>query len=228
MSEAVRSMFAGISGRYDLMNSVITLGMHQAWRRRAVALSGVKPGDRVLDCASGTGDFALAFADVTGTGGHVTATDFCREMLDYLPAKVRSDRHAITIELADAMSLHYASGMYDVVSIAYGIRNVDDPRVALSEMIRVLKPGGRLVVIETGQPSGLMKLPFALFRPLIPVAGRLIAGNSDAYSYLPRTAREFPYGDAFVALLNEHSRVRNVRSIPLFFGVSYIYVATVD
>ncbi|MFM8569343.1 MAG: ubiquinone/menaquinone biosynthesis methyltransferase [Candidatus Kapaibacterium sp.] len=228
MSEAVRSMFAGISGRYDLMNSVITLGMHQAWRRRAVALSGVKPGDRVLDCASGTGDFALAFADVTGTGGHVTATDFCREMLDYLPAKVRSDRHAITIELADAMSLHYASGSYDVVSIAYGIRNVDDPRVALSEMIRVLKPGGRLVVIETGQPSGLMKFPFALFRPLIPVAGRLIAGNSDAYSYLPRTAREFPYGSAFASMVKEHTRVRDVRVFPLFFGVSYIYVATVD
>jgi demethylmenaquinone methyltransferase/2-methoxy-6-polyprenyl-1,4-benzoquinol methylase len=228
MSEAVRSMFAGISGRYDLMNSVITLGMHQAWRRKAVTLSGAKTADRVLDCASGTGDFALAFADVVGTSGHVTATDFCREMLDYLPPKINPDLQSITVEVADAMALPYQSGVYDVVSIAYGIRNVDDPRVALGEMIRVLKPGGRLVVIETGQPTGFMKIPYALFRPLIPLAGRLIAGNSEAYSYLPRTALAFPYGQAFVAMLKEHSRVREARAYPLFFGVSYIYVATVS
>lgn len=227
MSEAVRSMFAGISGRYDLMNSVITLGMHQAWRRKAVSLSGVKSGDNVLDCASGTGDFALAFADVVGKSGHVAATDFCREMLDYLPDKIRGDRHSISIELADAMALQYASGTYDVVSIAYGIRNVDDPRVALGEMIRVLKPGGRLVVIETGQPTGIMKILYALFRPVIPLAGRIIAGNSEAYSYLPRTALAFPYGQAFVAMLKENPRVREARAYPLFFGVSYIYVATV-
>ena len=138
MSEAVRSMFAGISKRYDLMNTVITLGMHHAWRRRAVGLSSVRAGDRVLDVASGTGDFALEFAEKVGKGGHVTATDFCKEMLDYLPPKINTARHAISIEIADAMHLPYPSASFDVVSIAYGIRNVDDPNIALSEMVRVL------------------------------------------------------------------------------------------
>ena len=209
MSEAVRSMFAGISKRYDLMNTVITLGMHHAWRRRAVGLSSVRAGDRVLDVASGTGDFALEFAEKVGKGGHVTATDFCKEMLDYLPPKINTARHAISIEIADAMHLPYPSASFDVVSIAYGIRNVDDPNIALSEMVRVLK------------------VLYEMFRRIIPIAGKLIAGNSDAYSYLPRTASQFPYGSEFVRMMRNQPAVREAVAYPLFFGVSYIYVATV-
>ncbi len=227
MSEAVRTMFAEISGRYDLMNSVITFGMHHAWRRRAVRLSKAQAGDRVLDCAAGTGDLALAFKKVVGPGAQVIATDFCEDMLEHIPAKAQKLGLDVDIAWADAMHLDYADQSFDITSIAYGIRNVDNPRVALGEMIRVLKDGGRLVVLETGQPRGFMSVLFKVFRKFIPLAGRLIAGHSAAYEYLPETASRFPSGDDFVAMIRENPAVRSAEAYSLFFGVSYIYIATI-
>ncbi len=226
MSEEVRSMFAAIAPRYDLMNSVITLGMHHRWRRRTVELAKAHDGESVLDCAAGTGDLAFEFKRSVGSHGRVLATDFCAEMLEGIAPKSKSLQLTVEVELADAMKLPYADQSFDIVSIAYGIRNVDDPRVALREMARVLKPGGRIAVLETGQPKGIMALGYAVFRRLIPLAGRLVASNSDAYTYLPATAAKFPYGEEFVAMLREIPDIVSARAYPLFFGVSYIYIAT--
>ncbi len=228
MSEAVRSMFAQISKRYDLMNSVITFGMHHAWRRRTVRLAKAQENERVLDCATGTGDLAFEFKRAVGSGGKVVATDFCEPMLEHIPAKSQKLGLELEVALADVMHLNYPDESFDIASIAYGIRNVDDPRIALGEMVRVLRDGGRIAVLETGQPKGAMSLVYSVLRHLIPLAGKLIAGNSSAYTYLPETASRFPSGEAFLQLLREQPAVRHAQAYPLFFGVSYIYIATIE
>lgn len=229
MSEAVRSMFADISGKYDFMNTVLTFGLHHSWRRKAVRLSGVAVGMDVLDCASGTGDLALEFKRAVGASGNVTATDFCREMLDYIPAKAQKDGLEVHVEFADAMNLQYSDNCFDVASISYGIRNVDDPITALKQMARVVKNGGKLVVIETGQPEGIMKIGYLLYsKYILPTLGKLLSGNNVAYSYLPKTAHSFPYGSAFVSMMQSTNLLTNCTAHKLLFGASYIYIATVN
>ncbi len=228
MSEAVRSMFADISGHYDVMNSVISLGMHHSWRRRLVRLSEAKAGDRVLDCASGTGDLAFEFKRVVGDKGSVVATDFCEPMLAHIPEKSQQNSLHVDVAVADVMNLPYADNSFDIASIAYGIRNVDDPVQGLSEMCRVVRDGGRIAVLETGQPHGLIRVPFAVFQRLIPLAGRLVAGNRAAYHYLPTTAATFPYGNSFLKLVRAIPTVESAFAFPLFFGVSYLYIVRIS
>ncbi len=139
MSEEVRRMFASISGRYDLLNTVLSLGIHHRWRKRAVRMSGASEGMTVLDCATGTGDLAIAFKKSVGLNGKVIGTDFCAEMLETAPEKSRKKQMSLTWEVADVMNLPYDDDRFDISSIAFGIRNVDDPLAALSEMARVVK-----------------------------------------------------------------------------------------
>ncbi|MBX7153424.1 MAG: ubiquinone/menaquinone biosynthesis methyltransferase [Bacteriodetes bacterium] len=228
MSEEVRQMFADISGEYDFMNTVLTLGMHHGWRRKAVRLSGAAQGMSVLDCASGTGDLAIEFKKAVGGKGKVLATDFCVEMLDYIKPKTEKLGLDIPFEFADAMNLQYADNTFDIASISYGIRNVDDPVVALQQMARVVKNNGKIVVIETGNPTGIMYTGYKLYNNyIVPVLGRMLAGNKDAYTYLPETASRFPFGNAFIELLNKTEMIGTAKAYPLFFGASYIYIATV-
>ena len=142
VSTQVRTMFAGIAKSYDRGNQILSLGLHHRWRAAAVRLSGAKPGDRVLDCATGTGDLALAFHRAVAPTGEVVATDFCAEMLDLARAKAERERRPVRFEAADVMRLPYAEGAFAVSAIAFGIRNVDDPGLSISEMARVVKPGG--------------------------------------------------------------------------------------
>ncbi|MBL7999197.1 MAG: ubiquinone/menaquinone biosynthesis methyltransferase, partial [Candidatus Kapabacteria bacterium] len=229
MSEQVRTMFAAIAGKYDVMNTVLTFGMHHAWRRRAVRLSGAAGGMSVLDCASGTGDLAFEFKKVVGTNGVVVATDFCKEMLDVIPSKSKDNGLALQVEVADAMNLQYPDNSYDIVSISYGIRNVDNPVTALTEMARVTKNGGKLVIIETGMPTGIAKVGYRIFAQyIVPLLGRLIARNTQAYTYLPETASRFPYGNAFATLVRTVPAIADVRVVPLMLGASYIYIASVQ
>jgi len=226
MSEAVRSMFAEISGEYDKMNDVITFGMHKRWRKNAVELSGVKPGMTVLDCASGTGDLAIDFMNNMNSKGTVYATDFCQEMLDYIPNK-SSFTEGFYIQQEDVMQLSFADNMFDIASISYGIRNVDDPLVGLQEMARVVKNGGKLVVVETGNPKGIMKLFYNIFIAVLPVLGSLLAKNRSAYEYLPKTAGKFPFGKEFIAIMERTGMLVDCKAYPQFFGATYIYTATI-
>lgn len=228
MSEEVRSMFAQISGNYDTMNTIISFGMHHGWRRKAVQYSGAHKGNTILDCASGTGDLALEFKKVVGENGVVVATDFCQEMLDYIQPKAQKTNLPVTVELADVMQLQYPTAHFDITSISFGIRNVDNPVQGLSEMARVVKPGGKVVVIETGQPQGINLALFKIYSSVVlPMLGLLFAGNKSAYTYLPKTAAAFPYGAAFVELMNQTKRLHNIQVYPQAFGSAYIYVATV-
>ncbi len=221
-------MFASIARRYDAANEVLSLGVHRGWRRAAVRLSGAVPGDRVLDCATGTGDLALAFKRAVGPTGEVVGTDFCEEMLAPAPAKARRAGLEVRFEVADALALPYADRSFDVASIAFGIRNVDDPVRCLREMARVVRPGGRVVVLEFGQPRGPFGALFRVYsRQVMPALGGLLTGNRSAYEYLPRTAAAFPAGDRFLALMSESGSFSQRGATPLLAGTAYVYVGTV-
>jgi demethylmenaquinone methyltransferase/2-methoxy-6-polyprenyl-1,4-benzoquinol methylase len=222
--DKIRSMFAQISARYDRANTILSAGVHHAWRKKAVRWSGVREGDRVLDCATGTGDLAIAFRRVVGDRGQVIGTDFVPEMLELARGKSRD----ITFEVADVTRLPYEDHAFDVASISFGIRNVNDPAAGISELARVVRPGGRVVVLEFGQPQG--KIFGSLYdfytRRILPRIGGAVTGERDAYEYLQRSAGRFPCGDAFLDLMRRSAKFTSVEFVPLTFGIAYLYKGT--
>lgn len=229
MSEKVRRMFADIADDYDRVNSILSFGVHHAWRSRTVQLSGAREGHHVLDCATGTGDLALEFKEKVGDSGYVLGTDFCKEMIEHAPEKAQEHNLTVDFEVADAMDLPYESDRFDIASIAFGIRNVDDPVQALKEMGRVVKPGGKVVILEFGQPKGLLKYPYEMYSQYImPAVGGWISGNREAYTYLPRTSAEFPAGNNFVNLMKKSNTFTSQMFEKLTGGIAYIYVGTVQ
>ncbi|HJQ40011.1 MAG TPA: bifunctional demethylmenaquinone methyltransferase/2-methoxy-6-polyprenyl-1,4-benzoquinol methylase UbiE [Thermoanaerobaculia bacterium] len=216
--EKIQSMFASIASRYDRTNTILSAGIHHLWRRKTVRWSGAKPGDRVLDCATGTGDLAIAFHKVTG---HVTATDFVPEMIE-LARKKSSD---VTFEVADVTRLPYDDAAFDIASISFGIRNVGDPRKGIAEMARVVKPGGRVMVLEFGQPRRrAFGAPYGFYtRHILPRLGGAITGDRAAYEYLQKSAGRFPCGEEFVALMNDAADFASIDYVPLTMGIAYLY-----
>ena len=179
-------MFDRIAGVYDLMNTVMTAGMHQRWRERAVELARVGPGSRALDVATGTGDLAVA---LRAAGAEVVGCDFSEEML----ARARRKEPAARFEWADALALPYEDDSFDAATVGFGARNFADLGRGLAEMARVVRPGGRLVVLEITTPQ---RPPLSTFFSLwfdraVPALGRL-AGDPDAYTYLPSSVKRFP------------------------------------
>jgi demethylmenaquinone methyltransferase / 2-methoxy-6-polyprenyl-1,4-benzoquinol methylase len=185
----VRAMFDRIARVYDLMNSVMTAGLHHRWRERAVDLAQVGRGARALDVATGTGDLAIELARRVGPEGRVTGSDFSEAMLD-LARQKSPDVH---FEWGNALELAYADASFDAVTVGFGARNFSDLPQGLREMARVAKPGGRVVVLEITTPQ---RPPLSWFFGLwfdrvVPMLGKL-AGDPDAYSYLPNSVRRFP------------------------------------
>jgi demethylmenaquinone methyltransferase/2-methoxy-6-polyprenyl-1,4-benzoquinol methylase len=187
-------MFDRIAGVYDLMNTAMTAGMHHRWRERAVERAELEPGAAALDVCCGTGDLALELALRVGVEGTVVGCDFSEPMLELARRKAR-DRHMgqARFEWADALELPYPDGTFDAVTVGFGARNLADLDRGLGEMSRMLKPGGRLVILEITQPR---RPPLSLFYSLwfdriVPALGT-IAGDHEAYSYLPRSVRRFP------------------------------------
>jgi demethylmenaquinone methyltransferase/2-methoxy-6-polyprenyl-1,4-benzoquinol methylase len=182
-------MFDRIARVYDLMNSVMTAGMHHRWRERAVDVSGVGPGARALDVATGTGDLAIALERRVGPAGQVIGSDFSEQMLEL----ARRKSPAVEFEWGNALELPYEDESFDAVTVGFGARNFSDLSAGLAEMARVTRPGGRVVVLEITTPQ---RPPLAWFFRIwfdrvVPMLGR-IAGDPDAYSYLPNSVRRFP------------------------------------
>lgn len=184
----VRSMFAAIAGKYDLNNRLHSFWQDEAWRRKAVRIAQVKPTDRVLDVACGTGDLTRAFA--RANPAQVVGVDFTPEMLVIARQKI----DGIEFHEGDAMDLQFEDGSFDVLSIAFGIRNVADPPKALAEFRRVLKPGGRLIVLEFADPPfpPIRWMNNLYTRHIMPTTATLISGDkSGAYKYLPKSVETF-------------------------------------
>lgn len=191
----VRAMFDRIAGLYDAMNSVMTAGLHHRWRARAADLAAVPRGGRALDVATGTGDLALELARRLGPGGEVIGTDFSPRMLERARSKaaaVVADER-LRFEPANALELPYPDDAFDAATVGFGARNFASLERGLGEMTRVVKPGGRVVVLEITTPT---RPPLSYFFGLwfdliVPAIGRLV-GDPDAYSYLPSSVRRFP------------------------------------
>src|SRR3954468_7927515 len=182
-------MFDRIAGVYDLMNSVMTAGLHHRWRARAADMAALRPGDRALDVATGTGDLAIELSRRVAPAGEVIGSDFSERMLELARAKAPD----IRFELGNALDLEYPDDSFDAATVGFGARNFSDLPAGLSEMARVVRPGGRVVVLELTTPT---RPPLSWFFRLwfdsvVPQLGRL-AGDPDAYSYLPSSVRRFP------------------------------------
>lgn len=226
----VRAMFDRIAGLYDRMNTVMTDGLHRRWRRRAAELAEVSPGDRVLDVATGTGDLALELAARVAPDGEVVGIDFSQRMLDLARAKARTDGRPdvrVRFQAANALALPFESDEYASATVGFGARNFADLERGLAEMVRVVRPGGRVVVLEITTPRRPPLSTFfeVWFDRLVPLLGRL-AGDAAAYSYLPSSVRRFPGPDQLAELL-VRSGLGDVRYVLTAGGIVALHVGVV-
>jgi len=212
-------MFGRIAHRYDLLNRVLSLGQDRGWRRLlARRVAAVRPR-LTLDVCTGTGDVALAFDRESPTMG----TDFCLPMLVLARRKVLDRKQSLPLFAGDALKLPVAGGSVDVVTVAFGVRNFEDLELGLRELIRVLRPGGVLLILEFSRPSGLFgPLMRGWVRTVPPLVGRWLSGDSEAYSYLPQSVSEFPQGQRMVDLL-ESVGLEQVSALPVTGGVATVY-----
>ena len=203
----VANVFHSVAARYDLMNDLMSGGVHRLWKRFTIELSGVRPGHRVLDIAGGTGDLAAKFSRLVGESGSVVLADINESML-----RVGRDKlidHGVQGNLeyvqADAQALPFPDNHFDCVSIAFGLRNVTDKDLALREMLRVLKPGGRLLVLEFSKPGNelLGKAYDQYSFRVLPLMGKLVAGDSDSYQYLAESIRVHPDQETLLGMLED-------------------------
>jgi demethylmenaquinone methyltransferase/2-methoxy-6-polyprenyl-1,4-benzoquinol methylase len=233
----VQAMFDRISGVYDRMNAIMTAGLHHQWRRRAADLAGLTPGARALDVATGTGDLAVELARRVAPGGTVVGADFSDQMLALARAKatVGGTRDAVAVpadvelrfEPANALALPYLDGEFDAATVGFGARNFSDLDRGLREMARVVRPGGRVVVLEITTP---VRPPLSTFLELwfdriVPALGRL-AGDAEAYSYLPSSVQRFPAPDALAGIM-WGCGLRAVRYVLTAGGIIAIHVGEV-
>jgi demethylmenaquinone methyltransferase / 2-methoxy-6-polyprenyl-1,4-benzoquinol methylase len=222
----VRGMFDRIAGVYDLMNSAMTAGLHHEWRQRAVDRAEIGSGSDALDICCGTGDLALELRRRIGPDGRVVGSDFSEPMLEL--ARRKSGEEGLPVEFgwADALDLPYGDASFDAVTIGFGARNLADLEKGLSEMARVLRPGGRLVILEITRPQRepLASFYSLWFDRLIPVIGSL-AGDPDAYSYLPNSVRTFPEPQRLAAMMDD-AGFTEIRWLLLAGGIIAIHSGT--
>ena len=213
----VRAMFDRIAGVYDVMNSVMTAGMHHRWRRRAADLASVAPGDEALDVATGTGDLAVELAS---RGVNVVASDFSHEML----ARARAKQPSITWEWANAQDLPYETNRFAAATVGFGARNFSDLPLGISEMARVVRPGGKVVILEitTPQKPPLSTFFSIWFDRLVPLLGRF----DEAYTYLPKSVKRFPGPEALGGELSR-AGLTDVRWILTAGGIIALHSGTV-
>lgn len=226
--ESIRGMFDSIAPTYDRLNHLLSLGVDRLWRRRAIREIVDGSPQRILDLACGTGDFAIEEALAAGQGSRITGADISEGMMELVMRKAaRAGVHdRITLRQADAEALPFADGSFHRVSCAFGVRNFEHREKALQECLRVLAPGGRLVVLELSIPenrfvSALYKLYFVHILPLI---GGVVSGDRKAYRYLASSVQAFPRPARFCSMLSEAGFAK-VRSRSLSFGICQMYIA---
>lgn len=226
----VRQMFGEIAGRYDFLNHLLSLNIDRYWRWRTVRMVPPKPGMKILDMCTGTGDLALAYSKAVDGRAEVVGADFCHEMLAIARQKGMKTEAggAVTFVEADAMRIPLGDDQFDIVSVAFGLRNVADTDAGLSEMTRVCKPGGQVAVLEFSTPQWQ---PFKAiyswyFRNILPKIGQWLARNGQsAYNYLPESVGQFAQGEELANMMRT-AGLSEVRYVPLTLGVATLYIGT--
>jgi demethylmenaquinone methyltransferase/2-methoxy-6-polyprenyl-1,4-benzoquinol methylase len=234
--DRIAGMFDAIAPRYDLLNHLLSAGIDKRWRTRMIASLNLTGRETLIDVCTGTADVALEArrsqnAGASGTAARVLGVDFAGAMLGLGLQKIRhaGEQHHIALVRGDAMKIPAPDGIADAATVAFGVRNVQQTDVACRELARVLKPGGRLAILEFSVPRipGLAALYRWYFSRVLPLIGRAISGHSGAYSYLPASVGAFPPPNEFVTLLR-HSGFVDIRAVPLTFGIVYLYAAIKD
>lgn len=224
----IAGMFDAIAERYDLLNTILSGGLDRYWRHHAINSLRLTGQERLLDVCTGTADVAIGAARRSRGAAHVVGVDFSGAMLGRGLVKVRRGGFASRIQLVrgDAMNLPLASGSVHAATIAFGIRNVQQPEVAFQELMRVLRPGGRLAILEFGTPGSRIFGPLYAWysRNILPRIGRAVSRHDAAYTYLPESIGAFTYGDEFARILNI-AGFSQVEARPFMFGAVYLYSA---
>lgn len=224
--DKIRTMFDSIAPKYDLLNHVLSMGIDKGWRKKVVKIvSSVSP-KKVLDVATGTGDLAIAIAK-SSDGISITAVDLSPNMLECAKDKISKMKLSsdISLKVGDALNLSFEEGAFDVVTISFGVRNFEDLQKGLSELLRVLKSGGVLLVLEFSKPKGVLSKPYIFYlKNILPLIGRCISKNRYAYTYLPDSVMEFPCGEHFLSILKDVG-FGEVSHKPLSMGIATIYTA---
>jgi demethylmenaquinone methyltransferase/2-methoxy-6-polyprenyl-1,4-benzoquinol methylase len=205
-AQRVHSVFASVAGRYDVMNDLMSFGVHRLWKQFTLALTGLRAGNRALDVAGGTGDLALGMLRQVGPTGHVVLSDINPKMLDIGRDRLLDAGFVANVEctVADAEKLPFEDDSFDCVTIGFGLRNVTDKDAALRSMYRVLKPGGQLLVLEFSKPiaPGLKPIYDAYSFKILPLLGRFVAGDAASYRYLAESIRMHPDQETLLGMLN--------------------------
>jgi demethylmenaquinone methyltransferase / 2-methoxy-6-polyprenyl-1,4-benzoquinol methylase len=225
----ISGMFDAIAGRYDLLNHLLSAGLDKQWRKQAVAALQLTGGETVLDLCTGTADLALAATNAPTPARRVVGIDFSAAMLHIGKQKVEHAATPITLIRGDATHIPVRDASVDAATIGFGIRNVEDPTQACREVLRALRPGGTLAILEFSLPRSPAVRNFYLwyFRRVLPLIGRLISKHPKAYTYLPESVEAFPSPEAFSKQLRE-AGFGTVRAVPLTFGIVYLFVANKD
>jgi demethylmenaquinone methyltransferase/2-methoxy-6-polyprenyl-1,4-benzoquinol methylase len=223
-SQRVRAVFDSVASRYDVMNDVLSFGMHRIWKAYTVAVAAVQPGMKVLDIAGGTGDLARAFARQVGETGCVVLSDINEAMLRVGRDRLLDQGVVVPTGVCDAEHLPFASGTFDLLSVAFGLRNMTRKDAALAEMARVLRPGGRLLVLEFSQPAQALRKPYDWYSfKLMPLMGKWIAKDADSYRYLAESIRMHPDAATLKAMMKT-AGFGHVDVHPLAGGIVALHV----
>ena len=222
-SSRVRDVFKSVAPSYDLMNDLMSGGMHRLWKKFTVDLANVRPGEKVLDVATGSGDLALAFAPRAGSRGQVWQTDINEAMLRVGRDRLINAGHMLPNALCDAEKLPFASNSFDLVTVAFGLRNMTHKDQALAEMTRVLKPGGRLIVLEFSQVHDALKKAYDVYSfNILPVLGKYVAKDEASYRYLAESIRMHPDQDTLRTMM-EAAGLSRVEYFNLSAGVVAVH-----